>query len=152
MFVTEIDREDKMNARDIIDKLKLVPHDREGGYFVETARSPVEIAPDKRGNRSLYTAIYYMLTTGEPTAAHRLKSDEMWFFHAGDPIELSLIIGDGVCETVVLGRDMRFQAFIPALAVQSARKLEGAHGFALVSTVVVPGFEYCDFETVDANV
>ncbi len=144
-----------MTAEEIIEKLGLVPLEPEGGYFRETFRhsvyiDPSQIRPGYEGKRSLFTVIYYLLTPETNSAPHRLGSDEMWFFHLGDPAELTLEYPDGKKVTKILGnsidRGETPQVIIPAGTVQSAKMAENKHGFSLVSTVVVPGFDYRDFE------
>ena len=50
------------HRRDIyIEKLSLIPLSEEGGYFVETHRSPEEITVRKDNQRSLFTTIYYLM-------------------------------------------------------------------------------------------
>ena len=144
-----------MTAKEIIEKLGLVPLEPEGGFFREAFRhsvyiDPSQIRPGYEGKRSLFTVIYYLLTPETNSAPHRLRSDEMWFFHLGDPTELTLEYPDGKKETKILGnridRGETPQVIIPAGTVQSAKMAENNHGFSLVSTVVVPGFDYRDFE------
>jgi predicted cupin superfamily sugar epimerase len=65
---------------------RLLPH-REGGFFRETYRSPV-LVPTPSGVRSLSTAIMYLLTLDDPSRFHRLRFDEVWFFHTGAPVEM----------------------------------------------------------------
>lgn len=83
-----------MTADEIIARLQLLPHPKEGGFFRETYRADEHIAsaalPDRyRGPRSLGTAIYYLLTPETCSTLHRLRSDEIFHFLAGDPVECS---------------------------------------------------------------
>lgn len=68
----------------------MAPHP-EGGWFRETWRSPVTFSPDGYdGPRSVATAIYFLLHPGEVSAWHVVRSDEIWFWHSGGPLELRL--------------------------------------------------------------
>lgn len=125
--------------------LELQPHP-EGGWYAETYRhgATTETA---RGTRSLGTAIYFLLLPGEESAWHRVQSDELWFHHRGGG--LRLWIGD-TPETAVertLGPDIeqghRPQLLVPGGNWQAARPVDEA---VLVSCVVVPGFDFADFE------
>src|SRR3546814_1958729 len=88
-----------MTAQRIIDALGLQPHP-EGGHFRETFRAP---APD--GGRGAATAIVYLLAAGERSHWNRVDAEEIWAFHAGEPIEL-LITADGrTLERNILGID-----------------------------------------------
>ncbi len=98
--------------------LGLLPH-REGGYYGETYRSPV-VVPTPAGPRALSTAIVYLLTADDPSRFHRLRFDEVWFFHAGAPVEMVFL---DPFETVVVGREAP-QALAPGGRWMGARVLE----------------------------
>src|SRR3989338_8108370 len=90
-------------------KLGLKAHP-EGGYFRETYRCRQRV-PGKR-RRSFATAIYYLLEKGQFSAFHRLKSDEIWYFHAGGLLKIFLLDGSAKARVIELGKG-RFQAVIP---------------------------------------
>ena len=71
-----------VTAKELIERLQLQPHPKEGGYFRETYRSADRLAgahlpPRYGGDRCAGTAIYYLLTPGTFSALHRLASDEV---------------------------------------------------------------------------
>ena len=143
-----------LTADEIRKRLKLQPHPAEGGYFVETYRSKHQLAQPAlpagyAGDRSVSTAIYYMLTPESFSAMHRLRGDEIFHFYLGDPVELLQLSADGVCEVITLGRDiaagMRLQHVVPAGAWQGSRLAQGGK-YALMGTTVAPGFDFQDFE------
>lgn len=147
-----------MKKNDIKKILALKPLEPEGGYFHEVFRSKIQIDPkiireEYDGKRSLFTIIFYLLDEETNSAPHRLHSDEIWFFHIGNSIEIKLVYPDGKNELIILGNDIengeRLQLVIPAGTIQSAKMLDGEYDFALVSTVVIPGFDYKDFEIID---
>jgi len=143
------------NAHEIIRHLHLVQHP-EGGYFCENYRSPEWLSakglPRRyQGKRSVSTAIYYLLQSGDFSALHRIQSDELWYFHAGVPLEIVTLSKAGVFSTIKLGMDLekgeRPQVMIPrgvwfGAAVRGADK--GA--YTLTSCSVAPGFDFADFE------
>lgn len=138
-------------AEALIAALGLVPHP-EGGAFAETYRHPERVPV--RGGRALATAIYFMLRAGERSQWHRVASDEIWFYHGGDPIELRQIAPDGTARHDVLGLDVtagaRPQVLVPAEHWQTAAPATPPeHGWTLVGCVVSPGFDFQDFELVD---
>ena len=131
-----------MNPEDIITALQLEPHP-EGGWYRETYRAKgagLERAPS--------TAIYYLLEANERSHWHRVTdADEIWNWHAGSALRLS-ISSDGESETSVrLGADLatgeRPQAVVPKGAWQAAEPIDG---WCLVSCIVAPGFEFDGFE------
>lgn len=91
-----------------IDTLKLEAHP-EGGYFRETFRSPVAIPKSALphsfgGDRSVSTAIYFLLKDEEFSAFHRIASDEVWHFYAGSPLSVHVIDAGGEHTEIKLGR------------------------------------------------
>jgi predicted cupin superfamily sugar epimerase len=146
---------DGLSALEVASALDLRPH-REGGYFRETYRSPV-VVPTPLGPRSLCTAILYLLTAGDPSRFHRLRFDEVWFFHAGAPAELVFlepfemrVLGDDAPQFVVPGR--RWMAARVAAGAQPGPGdglSPGPADWTLAGCVVSPGFEYEDFEPGD---
>ncbi len=77
----------------------------------------------------------------------------MWLWQGGDPLTLTIANSDtGPVEKVELGPDIAqgqaLQGFVPSGAWQAAQavgKGVGAHGYSLVSCVVVPGFDFAGF-------
>lgn len=133
----------------------------EGGWLAETYRAawtlPAErLVPDCRGPRASCTAIYYLLQRGEISALHRLRSDEMWHFYQGDPLELCVIGPTGAAQVYTLGTDIEagqtHQVVVEAGRWFGARLKPGAdvQGYALVGCTVSPGFDYSDFELASA--
>ncbi|TDD20673.1 cupin domain-containing protein [Kribbella turkmenica] len=133
---------DVMDKPELAELLELEPHP-EGGWYRETWRSDVEIAPEGYdGTRASATAIYFLLAPGEESRSHRVRSAEVWLWHSGGP--LTLEYGD---ESVTLGPDVAAgqhpQVVVPAGAWQSARP--AADQPVLVSCIVSPGFDFADF-------
>ena len=125
----------------IIDLLGMQPHP-EGGHYVETYR---HAAPD--GRRGVKTGIYFLLRAGERSHWHRVDAVEMWHWHAGGPLELSISEDGRTVSRHVLGVDLpagqRPQGVVPAHAWQAARPLGD---WALVGCTVSPAFEFAGFE------
>lgn len=146
-------------AKQIQELLNLQPLPVEGGYFVETYRSRFvlpqqSLASGYRGERTLSTAIYYMLTPDTFSAMHRLKGDEVYHFYLGDPVEMLVLKPDGTGETIKLGQDiasgMHLQHVVPACAWQGLRLAPGGQ-FALMGTTMSPGFDPADFDLGDRD-
>ncbi|TAN47851.1 MAG: cupin domain-containing protein [Rhodospirillales bacterium] len=143
-----------MDPEAVIRLLGLTPHPAEGGWFIETWRGSETLPPsalDSRygGPRSTGTAIYYFLTTDSVSALHRLRSDEVFHFYLGDPVEMLQLLPGGRSRTLVLGTGLpagqRPQAVVPANAWQGARLIPGGK-MALLGCTVAPGFDYADYE------
>ena len=124
----------------------------EGGWYAETWRSDTSVdLPGYPAPRALGTAIYFLLMPDEASAWHRVRSAELWFHHRGSTLELSLGgDGDHPAEPARHRLGSRVSdGHVPQLLVppghwQAARPLGGEP--ALVSCVVVPGFDFADFE------
>ena len=130
------------SATDWIQQLNLRPHP-EGGHYSEVYRADQSVMT-AIGQRSKQTSIYFLLNSGERSKFHRLRSDELWFFHSGGPVEI-LILTDAGVEIIELGPDAKLQYLIEANCWFAAR-LKEESPYVLVSCVVVPGFEFKDFE------
>jgi predicted cupin superfamily sugar epimerase len=124
----------------------------EGGWFAESYRAaesiPAAALPERfNGPRSFCTAIHFLLEQGDFSALHRLKSDELWHFYAGEPLTVHVITPAGKHERILLGgnpeQGERFQAMVPAGCWFGAETHER---FALVGCTVAPGFDFADFE------
>lgn len=143
----------KLSAQEVIDTLGLQPHPEEGGYFIETHRSD-EIIPagslsDRYdGERCHATAIYYLLTPETYSHMHKLESDEIFHFYAGDPCEMVQLHPDGSGEVVRLGNDLAAgespQIRVPRSSWQGMRLLPGGE-YCLMGCTVAPGFEFVDY-------
>ncbi len=144
-------------AEELIQKLNLQPHPREGGHFRETYRCEENLAasslPQRYGaNRSISTAIYYLLTPNTFSAIHRLASDEIFHFYAGGPVRMLQLFPNGAAKEIIIGPNIlagqQPQVLVPR-GVWQGSLLEPAHDFALLGCTVSPGFEFADYE--DAN-
>ncbi|MGR3811231.1 cupin domain-containing protein [Jiulongibacter sp. NS-SX5] len=134
-----------------IEKLHLNPHP-EGGYFSETYRSELTVKTDDfgmPGKRNFATGIYFLMEKQNFSAFHRIKSDEMWHFYAGDPLEVFFIDSQGAVQRILLGNNPEngevFQAVVPAGVWFGSRPVAGG-SYSLVGCTVSPGFDFQDFE------
>jgi predicted cupin superfamily sugar epimerase len=133
-------------AAELISALRLTPHP-EGGYYRETFRSASSVAPDDdRGSRSALTTIFFLLVEGTWSRWHRVRSDEVWHFAEGAPVELLVAPPDlSSIETVVLGAWSESNLpvhTVPAGFWQAARP---RGEYALAGCTVGPGFDFQDF-------
>ena len=140
-------------AEKLIKLLGLKSHP-EGGYYRETYRSDEIIGqgalPERyTGNRTYGTAIYYLLTLETFSAIHRIKTDEIYHFYLGDPVELVQLLPDGSGCVVTLGNDIaggaQLQTVVSRGTWHGSRLAEGGK-YALLGTTVAPGFEFADNE------
>ena len=145
-----------LTAQQIIDQYKLLPHP-EGGWYKETYRSEeaikVDALPDRfTGDRSLSTAIYFLLEQGNFSAFHRIKSDECWHFYAGRRLDIYVIHPSGKFEIIPLGNNAgeHFQWVVPANCWFASRPAKDT-AFSFVGCTVSPGFDFADFEMADAT-
>jgi predicted cupin superfamily sugar epimerase len=131
-----------MTVDEIIAALGLQPHP-EGGHYVETFRD----APGPDG-RSRSTAIYFLLRAGERSHWHRVDAVEIWHFHAGAPLLLSISEGAGrPIRRITLGHGVIAgqmpQGIVPPHHWQAAESLGE---WTLVGCTVAPGFDFAGFE------
>lgn len=138
--------------------LNLAPHP-EGGWFRRIYTSEVELAVPGRGGRVLPigSAIHFLLACGEESRWHKILSDELWFWHSGEPLEMMVnserpeSVG---ASSVMLGPDLhagqRPQHSIAGGSWQTARPAGG--GETLVSCFVCPSFHFDDFSLAPDSV
>jgi len=147
-----------LERSELVEKLGLQPH-VEGGWYREIWKASFTIphetlGGDYSGPRFAASSIYFVLHPDEQSAWHTVLSDELWLWHSGSPLLLTLG-GDGDTpgeETeIIVGGDVAAgqhpQALVPARVWQKARPLGNEP--VLVSCVVAPGFHYDDFKLVD---
>jgi predicted cupin superfamily sugar epimerase len=136
-------------ARALIERLGLAPLPEEGGFFRVTWRG------------AHGSAILFLITPEEFSALHRIAQDELWHFHAGDPVEhVRINPATGEVEVNRLGADVARgetpQIAVPAGHWQGARIVGGTHGYALLGCTVTPpwtpeGFELGARERLTAD-
>lgn len=135
-------------ARELVDALGLAPLPDEGGFFRATWRSETA------------SAIYFLLTTEEFSALHRIGQDEIWHFYAGDPVaHVQFDPATGGVRLVRLGPDVPGgelpQVVVPAGVWQGAHLAagvgRGAHGFALLGCTVSPPWDQRGFSLADRD-
>lgn len=133
------------------EEFDLLPHP-EGGWYRRTWASKVEVTEEgKSGVRPTATAIHFLLTPGTSSTWHAVTSDELWFWHRGGELTLSLGgRGDEPAadpDSLVLGAGAGHapQAIVAAGTWQRAEA--SATEETLVSCVVSPGFDFADFRT-----
>ena len=141
----------------LVARLGLRPLPREGGRYAPVWRSGVRLAgatlPDRYGagaERVAASSSLYLLAGNEFSALHRLRSDEVWQFHAGDAVELLRLgpaPGSGLWAR--LGPEVAAgdapQVVVPHGVWQGARLARGGR-WALVGCTMAPGWDEADFE------
>lgn len=116
---------------ELIKTHQLLPHP-EGGYYKETYRSEFS------------TGIFYLLTKGQKSSFHRIKSDEMWHFYGGDSLSVVEITNEGTLKETRLDKN-QVQYVVPAGVWFGAYLPEGSE-FAFVGCTVAPAFHFADLE------
>ena len=144
-----------MNADEVKKILGLVPHPREGGWYVQTYKAGERIAAEAfsagryGGARHTGTAIYYLLERGTFSEMHRLRSDEVFHFYAGDAVEMLQLEERGGGRVVRIGNRLdegeRPQVVVRRGIWQGSRLATGG-AWALLGCTVSPGFEFADYE------
>ncbi|MPL94360.1 hypothetical protein SDC9_40513 [bioreactor metagenome] len=129
-------------AERIIAALGLAPHP-EGGWYRQTWIA--EAGPEARATG---TAILFLLRAGERSHWHRVDAAEIWHFHAGAPLILSIAAeATGPARDTRLGPDVLAgeapQRIVPAGHWQAARS---TGDWTLVGCTVSPGFRFEGFE------
>lgn len=131
----------------------------EGGSYAEIYRSPGiisagELKKSHFDKRCYMTSIYFMLEAGEVSKLHRLKSDEIWYFHAGSAVTIHQILPDQTYQALKLGSDLeagqQFQHVVTA-GTWFGATVDDREKPALVGCAVAPGFDFADFEMAERD-
>ena len=132
-------------AEYLIQTYGLQPHE-EGGHFSE-----VYTAPFEADGRPLAGSIYFLLARGEMSRFHVIDCDEIWYFHEGCGMRIT-VLADGSKEEYLLGNDAergeRAMIVIPKGCVFGAENL-GPEGYSFVSCMTTPKFSYDGFRLVE---
>lgn len=154
-----------ISAKEIIDAYKLKPLDQEGGFFSKVWRSPIRIENKvldsdryrEEGDHPLGTIIHFLLTTESFSAMHRLPTIEHWMYHMGDAAEMLILGPNGSGQLIEIGPNLKAGQKIhlptPSNFWQGTRVKETADGcgWFFGSAIMVPGFEWSDFELGDSK-
>ncbi|KGR73228.1 cupin domain-containing protein [Streptococcus phocae subsp. salmonis] len=123
-----------LSKQEWISRLELEPH-VEGGYFKQVEQSQ-DVGHYQGKERALYTSIYFLLDDTNPS-----------HFHAGSPLTIHMIRDDGRYETHDLGLEIsKGQSLHYCVPKGTIFGSTVASGYALVSCLVAPGFDYEDFK------
>jgi len=145
---------DKLN--NWVKKLNMTEHP-EGGYYSVEYVSPHKITDEPldvsfEGTRALASSIYFLIEEGNVSNFHRLKSDEIWYYHDGEPLTIAVIDDKGHYHSLELGLDFekgqRPQVLVPAGTIFGSYPKSG---YSLVSCMVSYAFEFEDFELFSRN-
>lgn len=130
-----------------IQKLDITPH-IEGGYYKESLLSTDPVQREDISSKTLWSSIYFLLQTDEVSHFHRLKSDEIWYFHSGMPLTIYMISPEGelICKQlgVNISKGESPQVLVPKGYIFGSALNED--GYSLVGCMVAPSFSYEDFE------
>ena len=132
-------------AAEIIAALQLEALPNEGGFFRPAYRSAVSLSD----GRAAGSAIYFLITPEGFSALHSLRTEELWHFYAGDPVEhLRLDPATGNGYQTRLGSAV-LQGQVPLLVVsadlwQGARLASGGN-WALLGCTMSPGWDEREF-------
>ncbi len=133
-----------MTAQEIIDHLRLAPHP-EGGFYRQTWVA-------ENNGRPTGTCIYFLLRDGQSSHWHKVDATEIWLYHAGAPLVLSLSATDaGPAMDHLLSPDLKTGA--PQIIVPEGHWQAAATtgDYTLVSCTVSPGFHFDGFTLAPAG-
>ncbi len=141
------------NAQYWIDNLNLEKHP-EGGWYKEIYRSEETVQEEHlpnrfSGDRNFSTSIYFLLPSKEISAFHKIKQDELWYFHDGSSLMIHVIDENGAYFKLHLGHELekkqRLQVVVKA-GWYFAAEVNQKESYTLVGCNVAPGFNFDDFE------
>ena len=148
--------ETRPTAEEIKTMLGLEPHPT-CGFVAETYRSPLKIPAGAlphayESERPYASALYFLVTPEAQIVMHRIRSDQLYHYYLGDPLEVLMLFPDGTGAVAAVGSDLaageRPQLFIPGGTFHTSR-LASEASFALLASTEWPGVEPPDVEHGD---
>lgn len=135
-----------MNRSDVLKREYNLEKHPEGGWFTE-----VYTAPYEKEGRPLAGSIYFLLDKDELSHFHQIDCDEIWYFHEGCGMKVTMLTENGR-EELLLGNDVEngqhAMVLIPKGAIFAAENIE-KDGFTFVSCATTPNFTYEGFRLVE---
>ncbi len=145
----------RTSAEEVIKKLGLAPMAEGdcGGYFREIFRSERDAQPDNA--RKCCSVIYHLIIKDYKVPFHKITSDELFTYLAGNPQLMALVYPDGRVEEVTLGNDLQKGEtpvkLVPAgVWMAEAIRNPKAGSWSLLTVTVVPGFDLKDYSHLTA--
>jgi predicted cupin superfamily sugar epimerase len=147
-----------LTPEDIKNWLKMQPNEEEGGFFAGAYTSainvPNEILPGfapVQGGRSLCSAIYYFLESGNRSVMHKVTGDMIYNFYSGDPVQMLLLYPDkspNRYEICTFSNDIAAgvspMKVIPGGTWLGSRLAPGGT-YSLMGVTMAPGFNPVDY-------
>jgi uncharacterized protein len=107
-------------------------------YLSALAIAPGGLAAPFADGRPLGSALYFMVTPQAPVKLHRIKNNQLYHHHLGDPIEVLMLHADATHTYAIAGADLRagqrVQLFIPGNTFHTARIIGERNWFIGAST------------------
>ena len=112
--------------------------------------------PDK--SLSAVTATCFMLTKGDISTLHRLKSDEVWHHYEGASVLIHEIDSEGAYKVSKLGNNLRdptasYQVTIPSGSWfgSELNPADSTFAYSYFGLCVAPGWTFEEFEMADVE-
>jgi predicted cupin superfamily sugar epimerase len=103
--------------------------------------------------RPLGSALYFMVTQAAPVRLHRIRNDQLYHYHLGDPIEVLMLHSSGSADRIVVGPDLGsgqlVQLLIPGNTFHAARLI--GDGWFLGASTEWPGVVPADVEMANLD-
>ena len=132
--------------RELIEFYQMKQHP-EGGWFSEEYTAPYLY----QKNREACGSIYFLLSHTDISHFHVIDCDEIWYFHEGCGMKITMINEKGEISSQDLGMDInngeKAMVIIPKGVMFAAENLD-SNGYTFVSCVTTPQFRYTGFRLV----
>ncbi|WP_026518589.1 cupin domain-containing protein [Butyrivibrio sp. MC2021] len=130
--------------QELKDHYKLEKHP-EGGWFNECYSSSASLS-----ERAFAGSIYFLLEKDEISHFHQIDCEEIWYYHEGCGMNITVITDDGQKE-LLLGSDITIgeevMVAIPKGAIFAAENLD-SNSYTFVSCMTTPKFSYNGFKLI----
>lgn len=147
-----------LSQNEIIEILGLSPHPTCGlvkQTYLSKVILPGSVLPKEFvTDRAAGSVLYFMVDKETKIQLHKIRSDQMYHFYFGSPLEVLLLYPNGNAEIKLMGHDLKAgmvpQLFIPANTFHIGR-LKNENGYSLLGTSEWIGVQPEDVQIGDVS-
>ncbi|MCB9592793.1 MAG: cupin domain-containing protein [Sandaracinaceae bacterium] len=144
-------------AEELVERFSMQENTAEGGYFAEVYTASLLLPANfatRQPNQQLPIcgSIYYMVTEASFSALHRVSSDMLYHFYAGDPVEVLLLDPSGASpeeRRVDFGNDLgagQHPSLVIPGGVWMGSRMKGSGAYAFMGVSMAPAFDPASYE------
>ena len=136
-----------MDRPELLKKKYNLQKHKEGGFYCRVFTSPLF-----HNNRPITGSIFFLLDKKDISHFHQTDCDEIWHYHEGCGLKITIINEKGEISTYLLGTDVennqRAMVIVPKGSIFGAENLD-TNDFTFLSCITAPQFIFDKFKLYD---